>query len=130
MHSSCTECLLCPVIGNKGTAAILVLHCAPWWSVLCLSCHGGISPDRLHAFRLRYTARLQCLSRVCRNRTDTEHTSAPASLTGLLAFLLLYQRYQQFAWSPFGHGSVHIHIHPLAVTIKQETAVWVLLCLA
>ena len=27
----------------------------------CLSCHGGISPDRLQAFRLRYTARLQCL---------------------------------------------------------------------
>ena len=27
MHSSCIECLLCPVIGNKGTAYILVLPC-------------------------------------------------------------------------------------------------------
>ena len=33
--------LLCPVIGNKGTADILVLPCAPCRSVLCLYCHTG-----------------------------------------------------------------------------------------
>lgn len=33
----------------------------------------------------------------------------------LLAFLRLDEGEQEFAWSPLGHGCVHIHIHPFAV---------------
>lgn len=36
----------------------------------------------------------------------------------LLAFMLLNQREQQLAGSPFGYGCVYVHIDALAVTIK------------
>lgn len=48
----------------------------------------------------------------------------------LLALSLLHEREQQLARSPLGYGCIHIHIHPLAVAIKQERAFGVLLCLA
>ena len=89
MQSSCIECLLCSVIGNKGTADIFVLHCGPYRSVLCLSCHGGISPDRLQAFRLRYTARLQChLLGMAESDRHKAH-QCTQSLTGFTCLLAL-----------------------------------------
>lgn len=41
MQSSCIMCLLCPVIGNKGTAYILVFPCGSCRLSLCLSCRLG-----------------------------------------------------------------------------------------
>ena len=39
MQSSCIVCLLCPVIGNKGTAHILVFPCGTCRQCLCQSLH-------------------------------------------------------------------------------------------
>ena len=50
------------------------------------------------------------------------------SLTALLAFLLLQDGLQQLAGRPLHDGRIYVHIDPLAVTIKQEAAIGVLLC--
>ena len=55
----------------------------------CLSCHGGISPDRLQAFRLRCRARLHDLGRTCRNRTDTSTPVRPNPLRDITCPLTL-----------------------------------------
>ena len=81
----------------------------------CLSCHGGISPDRLQAFRLRYTARLQChLLGMAESDRHKAH-QCTQSITALLSLCLLHEGEQKFAGSPLGHGGVHIHVHPFAV---------------
>ena len=101
-----------------------------WVEPLPILSYGAFRPDRLQAFRLRYTARLQChLVGMAESDRHKAH-QCTQSLTALLALLLLNDGEQQLARCPLGHRCVHIHIHSLAVTIKQETAVWVLLGLA
>ena len=70
---------------RDGQTDILVFPCAPCRSVLCLSCYGGISPDRLHAFRPALPYTLVRPWSVVTESNRHKHTGATASLTALLA---------------------------------------------
>ena len=62
MQSSCTKVLFRPVIDNKRTNRHICITLRPVSVVaLPILSFGAFRPDRLQAFRLRYTARLQCL---------------------------------------------------------------------
>ena len=131
MHSSCMECLLCPVIGNKGTADILVFPCAPCRSWLCQSLYDAHFA-RTNCKPFACVMLHACSTLVGRGGIEQpqvhQYVRIPYGI--LLALRLLNDGEQQFAGSPFGNGCIHVHIHTLAVTIKQETSVGVLLSLS